>query len=416
MNSDISANENGDFAPSSAPRRVILHLDMDAFFASVEIRDNPELKDKPLIIGALPNERGVVSTCSYAARSYGVRSGMSIKEAYRLCPNGIYMHGHYSKYEAVSRQMHQILLEYSNQALFIASDEGYLDLTASLALFGSAEAIGREIKARVQEVTSLTCSVGIGYNMMSAKLASEEKKPNGFFIIPDEESFTSLIIDRPLRVLLGIGAKTAQRASALGIKTVRDLLGWSEESLVTAFGDSAHGLYQMARGIDNREVPVNQGESKSYGREITYQRDLTETDEMESALRLIARELSLGLQRQGRYASTVTLKLKFNDLKLMTRCETVEPATNDAGTMFEVALRLLKANPPEKPVRLIGIATSHFTDSPVAQLTLDDGREASHEKKAQLNESLLKLYDRYGDRIIQTGAEIESERTLESKF
>ena len=158
------------------PKRTVLHMDMDAFYASVEVRDNPDLAGKPLIIGALPNERGVVSTCSYEARPYGVRSGMSIKEAYRLCPDGIYMHGNYHKYHEVSDQVHQILMDYTDQIEFVALDEGYLDITGSLALFGGAESIGREIKRRVLETTGLTCSVGIGYNKMTAKMASEEKK------------------------------------------------------------------------------------------------------------------------------------------------------------------------------------------------------------------------------------------------
>ena len=169
--------------------RIILHMDMDAFYASVEVHDDPSLAGKPLIIGALPSERGVVSTCSYEARPYGVRSGMSIKEAYRLCPNGIYMHGHYHRYHEVSDQVHEILLSYTDQIEFVALDEGYLDITGSTRLFGDPVHIGHEIKQRVLDVTGLTCSVGIGYNKMTAKLGSEEKKPNGFFVFESPEHF-----------------------------------------------------------------------------------------------------------------------------------------------------------------------------------------------------------------------------------
>ena len=157
---------------------------MDAFYAAVEMRDNPSLRGKPVIIGALPHERGVVSTCSYEARQYGIHSAMSIKEAYRLCPHGIYMHGHFDKYHQASSQVHRIMADYTDQIEFVALDEGYLDITASLALFGGAARIGQDIKRRVWEETKLTCSIGIGYNMMAAKLASEEKKPDGFFVIP----------------------------------------------------------------------------------------------------------------------------------------------------------------------------------------------------------------------------------------
>ena len=164
--------------------RTIIHYDMDMFYAAVEIRDNPELAGKPLIIGALPSERGVVSTCSYEARKFGVRSAMSIKEAYRLCPNGIYMHPNGHKYAEASEQIHEICDRYTDLIQYYSLDEGSLDVTGSMALFGGASKIGHELKERIKECTGLTCSVGIGYSIMSAKLASEEKKPDGFFEIP----------------------------------------------------------------------------------------------------------------------------------------------------------------------------------------------------------------------------------------
>jgi len=189
---------------------TIIHIDMDAFFAAVEIRDNPELAGKPLIIGALPSERGVVATCSYEARKFGVRSAMSIKEAYRCCPDGIYMHPNGHKYYEASKQIHKIWADYTDICEHVSLDEGFLDVTGSAHLFGGANAIGYEIKRRTKEEIGLTCSVGVGYSMMSAKLASEEKKPDGFFEIPTPEFLKNLIIDRNVRVIYGIGAKTAE--------------------------------------------------------------------------------------------------------------------------------------------------------------------------------------------------------------
>jgi len=180
--------------------RIILSVDMDMFFAAVEIRDNPELKGKPLIIGALPHERGVVSTCSYEARKYGVRSAMSIKEAYRLCPQGIYMHPNMKKYKEASDAVHGIWAAYTDLIEYVSLDEGFMDITGSAHLFGAgssgggAEKIANEIKKRTKSETGLTCSVGIGYSIMSAKLASEELKPDGLFSIPNPESLISLII------------------------------------------------------------------------------------------------------------------------------------------------------------------------------------------------------------------------------
>ena len=180
---------------------TIIHVDMDAFYAAVEARDNPELQGKPLIIGALPGERGVVSTCSYEARKYGVRSAMPISEAHRLCPNGIYMRPNFHKYEEASGQVHEIWGKYTDLVEYISLDEGFLDVTASMNLFGGAAKIGHEIKEKVKERTGLTCSVGVGYSMMSAKLASEEKKPDGFFEILTPEALKNLILDRNVRII-----------------------------------------------------------------------------------------------------------------------------------------------------------------------------------------------------------------------
>ncbi len=395
-------------------KRTILHMDMDAFYAAVEVRDNPELRNKPLIIGALPNERGVVSTCSYEARVYGVHSGMSIKEAYRLCPNGIYMHGNYQKYHEVSNQVHQILMDYTDQIEFVALDEGYLDITGSLTLFGGAETIGREIKRRVFETTQLTCSVGIGYNKMTAKMASEEKKPNGFFVIPDEEFFQSMIIDRPIRVLPGIGPKTADHLQHYHLNTIRDLLNWSETSLQKLLGASGSELYRAARGLDERPVlHLGDGEAKSYGKEVTYQHDMTDLIEMESTLRLLARTLSIGLMEDGLWCYTVTLKIKYNNLQLHTRSKTFTNPIHDAKQLFAAASKLLRKAPLTRPVRLLGISTSSFTNEPVHQISLAD--TAKQEKKEKLNQTLLHLYDRFGKNSIQTGGELESKKILKER-
>ena len=395
-------------------KRTILHMDMDAFYAAVEVRDNPELKGKPLIIGALPNERGVVSTCSYEARTYGVHSGMSIKEAYRLCPDGIYMHGNYQKYHSVSDQVHQILMDYTDQIEFVALDEGYLDITGSLALFGDAVTIGRQIKKRVLETTQLTCSVGIGYNKMTAKMASEEKKPNGFFVIPDEEFFRRLIIDRPIRVLPGIGPKTADHLKHYHLNTIRDLINWSETSLQKLLGVSGIELYRAARGIDDRPVlHLGDGEAKSYGKEVTYQHDMTDLIEMESTLRLLARTLSMGLMEDGLWCYTVTLKLKYNNLQLHTRSKTLTNPIHDAAQLFSTARQLLRKTPLTRPVRLLGISTSSFTNEPVHQITLSDTEK--QEKKEKLNQTLLHLYDKFGKNAIQTGGELESHKILKER-
>ena len=215
--------------------QIIIHVDMDAFYASVEIRDNPMLRGKPLIIGSLPHERGVVATCSYEARKYGVHSAMNIKEAYRLCPRGIYMHPNFEKYRAVSSQLHAIWNTYASASEYIALDEAYLDVTGSAGNWEQACEFARCIKQRTFEELGLTCSVGIAYSKTAAKTASEEKKPDGYFEIPDPESFVNLIIDRDVRVLYTVGEKTAERLNRSGIRTVRDIREHRDE-IIRSFG------------------------------------------------------------------------------------------------------------------------------------------------------------------------------------
>ena len=188
-------------AGGSSVEQIIIHVDMDAFFAAVEIRDDPSLRGRPLIIGALPGERGVVATCSYEARKYGIHSAMNIKDAYRLCPTGIYRHPNLEKYKAVSQQLHAIWNRYASALEAIAFDEAYLDVTDRAGDFEGAREIGREIKRRIREELALSCSVGVAYSKTAAKIASEEKKPDGYFEIPTPEAFVSLIIDRDVRIL-----------------------------------------------------------------------------------------------------------------------------------------------------------------------------------------------------------------------
>lgn len=203
--------------------QIIIHVDMDAFYASVEIRDDPSLRGKPLVIGSLPHERGVVATCSYEARKFGVRSGMNIKDAYRLCPQGVFMHPNFDKYKAVSEQLNAIWNTYASASQRISLDEAYLDVTEQAVDWEGARRIGHLIKQRTLDEVHLTCSVGVAYCKTAAKMASEEKKPDGYFEIPTAEDFVNLILDRDVAVLYTVGAQTAKKLHDAGIMTVRDL-------------------------------------------------------------------------------------------------------------------------------------------------------------------------------------------------
>ena len=236
---------------------------MDAFYASVEARDNPGLRGKPLIIGSMPYERGVVSTCSYEARKYGVRSAMNIKEAYRLCPDGIYMHPNFDKYKAVSERLHEIWGSYATVSETIALDEAFLDVTETAGTFERAREMAKEIKSRTRSELGLSCSVGLAYSKSAAKTASEEKKPDGYFEILTPKDFTDLLIDRDVRALFTVGARTAEKLHGAGIDTVRDLLG-REDDVVALLGRQGRMLVQLARGIDDRKVtPYRPEDAKS---------------------------------------------------------------------------------------------------------------------------------------------------------
>jgi len=378
---------------------------MDMFFAAVEIRDNPDLAGKPLIIGALPGERGVVSTCSYEARKFGVRSAMSIKEAYRLCPHGIYMRPNGYKYLEASRQIHKIWDDYTDLIEHISLDEGFLDVTGSVGLFGGAEKIGREIKQRIREETGLTCSVGIGYSMMSAKLASEEKKPDGFYQILTPQALRELIIDRSVRSIYGVGPQTEVQLNKYGIKTVRDIYN-NQKAVIRALGNQGQHVIDLAYGIDNR-VLASPAKSQSLGKEITFQKDISDREYIKDVLRLIARELSFQIRLDGTYIKTITLKITFKDMKKITRSRTGD-TTNKSDVIYNTAAALLD-KVERRPIRLVGISLSGFTDAEEKQLTLFDDIEES-ERSAKLDEVTMNLQKKYGIDIFKSGSEMIAEK------
>ena len=334
--------------------RIILHVDMDAFYASVEMRDDPSLRGKPLIIGSLPHERGVVATCSYEARPFGVRSGMNIKDAYRLCPRGIYRHPDFDKYRAVSRQLHGIWDSYASAAEAIALDEAYLDITEQAGDWEGARRIAREIKRRTREELQLSCSVGLAYSKTAAKTASEEKKPDGYFEIPTPQAFVDLILDRDVRVLYTVGEKTAQKLHAAGIETVRQLRE-RQEDVIRLLGKQGRWIVQVAYGIDHRPVtPYRPEDAKSIGRELTFQEDVEDPSFLKEVLFLLSLSVESRARRVSLYGRGVSLKLTYANMRSITRSRAL-PACDDAVTIYREAVKLLDQVDPA-PVRLIGVS------------------------------------------------------------
>lgn len=375
-------------------KQLIIHVDMDAFYASVEMRDNPSLKGKPLIIGSLPSERGVVATCSYEARKYGVHSAMNIREAYRLCPNGIYMHPDFDKYREVSGRLHRIWNSYASAAEYIALDEAYLDVTEQAGDLEGARRIAHEIKDRTRREEHLSCSVGVGYSKTAAKTASEEKKPDGYFEIAAPEDFVNLILDRDVRVLYTVGSRTAEKLRGAGIRTVRDLRDM-EETVHRLLGKQGQWITQLARGIDDRKViPYRPQDAKSVSRELTFQEDVDDYDFLKDVLFMLALSVERRAARIGMYGEGVSLKLTYADMKGITRSRIVGYC-HSAVTIYENAVQLLE-QVEKRPVRLVGTGMYNLAEEEGRQLTLEDylGEEAARREKER-SRLLGEIEERY---------------------
>lgn len=374
--------------------QIIIHVDMDAFYASVEMRDDPGLVGKPLIIGSLPHERGVVATCSYEARKFGVRSGMNIKEAYRLCPQGIYMHPDFNKYRAVSDRLHDIWNTYASVSQTIALDEAYLDVTRRAKDWDGARRIARLIKQRTRDELHLTCSVGVAYSKTAAKTASEEKKPDGYFEILTPEDFVRLIIDRDVRVLYTVGEKTAQKLHTAGINTVGDIQRRHKE-VERMLGKHGRWITRIAFGIDDSKVtPYRPEDAKSIGREVTFQQDVSDFSVLADVLLLLALCVENRAKRVGLQGKGINLKLTYGDMKTITRSR-MTAQTDNAVVMYNEALQMLE-QVQHRPVRLIGVGLHNLSsESEPVQLSFDDLGSRTNDlsrQRAMLLEDLKKRY------------------------
>ena len=374
--------------------QIIIHVDMDAFYASVEVRDDPSLRGKPLIIGALPSERGVVATCSYEARKYGVHSGMSIKDAYRLCPRGIYRHPDFDKYRAVSHQLREIWRSYAAAMETIALDEAYLDVTEQAGNWEGAREIAQLIKRITREELHLSCSVGLAYSKTAAKTASEEKKPDGYFEILSPKDFTDLIADRDVQVLYTVGEKTAQKLHAAGIRTVRDVQQRQEE-VIRLLGKQGRWVTQIAFGIDDRSVtPYRPEDAKSIGREITFQEDVGDYAFLKEVLFLLALNVENRVRRVGLHGKGVTLKLTYANMKSITRSRILEDC-DDAVTIYRETEKLLE-QVENKPVRLIGVSVYNLSGEEERQMSFGELLgEATIDRAAEQKRLLAELQNHY---------------------
>jgi DNA polymerase IV len=373
-----------------APPRAIAHIDMDAFYASVEQRDRPELRGRPVIVGADPKGRGVVSAASYEARVFGVRSAMPISRAARLCPDGVFLRVDMDKYVTVSREIMAILGDFSPLVEPISVDEAFVDLTGTTSLFGPAAQAVREIKRRIRAETALTASAGLAANKFIAKVASDLEKPDGLVVVEAGREAVFLA-PLPIERLWGVGKATAKELGALGIATIGQLQRLPRQTLVTRLGDHGAGLHDLVFGRDTRPVEP-WTPPKSMGAETTFERDTTDRARLDATLRGQAERIARELRAERLAAARVTLKLRFADFRTLTRSHTSDP-TQDGLELYRRAATLLSREMLAQPVRLIGVSASTFIAEQTGQLGL---LEANAVRRERLARAVDRITGRFG--------------------
>ncbi len=383
------------------PSRAILHVDMDAFFASVEVLDDPSLRGRPVIVGGTPEERGVVAAASYEVRKYGVHSAMSAFRAKKLCPHAVFIKPRRRRYVEISKRIFNIFDAYTPLVEPISIDEAFLDVTGSQQLFGEAVDIGRSIKSRIREEIGLIASVGVAPNKFLAKLASDLDKPDGFKVIKAEEA-EALLAELPVSRLWGVGKVTQKTFAGLGIVKIKDLLGYPRDELEAHFGSNVDRLLDLARGIDDRPV-VTESEAKSIGAETTFAKDIAEMEILSARLDNLAERVAKGLRKDGLLAYTINLKARYPDFTTVTRALTLPSPTCSTREIQKAARELLAKRLERKgrPLRLIGVSVSNLVHPEVnsPQLFPDE----SNTRAEKMDHLLDTLQTKFGSRVIRRG-------------
>ncbi len=375
---------------------------MDAFYPSVEVLDNPELKGKPVIVGG-SRERGVVSSASYEARKFGVHSAQPMVTAMRLCPNGIVLPVRMSRYKAVSEQVFEIFYLFTPLVEPLSIDEAFLDVTGSIRLYGSPIEIAAKIKQMVVEKTGLTISAGVAPSKFVAKIASDMEKPDGLTVVPADK-VREFLDPLPIDKMWGVGKVTQAALSRLNIHIFKELRQTPVEVLEKKFGKQGIHMHRLSMGMDNRDV-VTFHEVKSIGHEDTYSEDIIDPALAKRELLSLANRVARRMRRKGFEGKTITLKVKYHDFVQITRSVTLHKHTNDSVDIYSNICSLLeKTAVGKRPVRLLGISLSNLTDiGSGRQLSLFD-LDKSNGKRKELNKTLDSIFDKYGDRGIRPGS------------
>jgi len=388
------------------PDRVILHVDMDAFYASIEQLDDPSLKGKPVIVGADPREgrgRGVVAACSYEARKFGVHSALPISQAWRLCPQGSYVPVRMARYIEVSKVVMDVLHRFTNLVEPLSIDEAFLDVSGSLALLGSPEVIARSVKNQIREATGLCASVGVAPNKFVAKIASDLRKPDGLVIVKVHE-VEDFLKELPISRLWGVGPKTEQRLRSLGIQSIAELRARSEAELVRMLGSLGDHLYQLSFGRDDRPVVPN-WEAKSISNETTFEEDTRDRSLLLRTLRRLSESVGRRLRVDDLRARRITLKLRYEGFETHTKQKSLSRPTQSDDEIYSFAVSLLEQFPLDRKVRLIGVGSGELTRHDQTATQLDLFSEAP-EKRDTLDRTVDAIRTKFGNDSLRRGSQI----------
>jgi nucleotidyltransferase/DNA polymerase involved in DNA repair len=392
--------------------KTFLHVDMDAFFASVEQRDHPELRGKPVVVGAPPDQRGVVAAASYEAREYGIHSAMPSRTAKQKCPHALFVSHNLANYKAVSRQIMRIFESYTPLVQPLSIDEAFLDVTGATRLFGDGQTIAEKIRRDIFEQTQLTASVGVAPNKFLAKIASDMNKPDGLTVVPlEQKAIEAFLAPLPISRMWGVGKVTQKKMLSLEISTIGDLQQFDPEKLNKAIGSHAASTFKrLALGIDRRTIG-GETDEKSISNEITFSNDVTDREKIKAVFKRLIDKVGHRLRKAGFFATTVQIKLRWSDFSTITRQTKLEVPSADDITLREAGMALLNENLRNRPVRLIGFGVSGLTEtdrSDLLQLELFEARETTrHDKRDRLSRTADFIKEKYGGKSIRRGSDLE---------
>ena len=391
---------------------TFLHVDMDAFFASVEQRDHPELKGRPVVVGSPPDQRGVVSAASYEARPYGIHSAMPSRTACQKCPHAVFLPVNMPRYKEVSRRIMRIFETYTPFVQPLSIDEAFLDVTGAQRLFGDGKTIGEKIRRDIQAATGLTASVGVAPNMFLAKIASDMNKPDGLTLVPFEpEAIEKFLAPLPISRMWGVGKVTQKKLLSLGITTIGELQNCDPAMLERAVGPRAAKTFtRLARGIDERDI-VLESEEKSISNETTFKDDVTDREAIEAAFKRLIDKVGSRLRKAGLFTSTVHIRIRWSDFSTITRQTRLALPCDDDMTLRETGMELLELHLRNRPVRLIGFGISGLTSTDRTgsqQLNLFDAPDTTqHEKRKQLSHTGDDIKRKYGKQSLRRGSDLD---------